>query len=113
MIEACSHLNQIRRVKPRTRGCEDALKSEMTGWIIQWISKGAVLFSQIDIRKTARSAYCPSASQRDRRCLFREREDTEFTLRVSPERRNTVELPTSPTTSRPLVAACAKALPSA
>jgi hypothetical protein len=26
MIEACSHLNQIRRVKPRTRGCEECLK---------------------------------------------------------------------------------------
>jgi len=37
MIEACSHLNQIRRVKPRTRGCEDALKSEMTGCIFVFV----------------------------------------------------------------------------
>ena len=26
MIEACSHLNQIRRVKLRPRGCEECLK---------------------------------------------------------------------------------------
>jgi hypothetical protein len=52
---------------------------------LNWVRSSSPKLTSARLRGLL-TAYCPSSSQRDRRCLFREREDTEFTLRVSSER---------------------------